>query len=92
MPCCMLYYGSFDTSDASVVNENRDLDDLLKHLNIAHRSFSSKEPTKSLHGLKHIANNIFFSTHLRAYQCNLLNFLVFSFYDLDIYEFFLPIT
>ena len=29
MPCCMLYYGSFDMSDASVVNENRDLDDLL---------------------------------------------------------------
>ena len=29
MPCCMLYYGSFEMSDASVVNENRDLDDLL---------------------------------------------------------------
>ena len=26
MPCCMLY---FDISDTSVVNENRDLDDLL---------------------------------------------------------------
>ena len=29
MPCCMLYDGLFEMSDASVVNENRDLDDLL---------------------------------------------------------------